>query len=202
MNLVAISAILAAVSFPILALAEDALVDGGRSPDGRYEVRLVRTAHYDPINGGSEYLFHITADKIKKSLLTLGGSRFRGYPVAKEYCKALWDKSSRFVAITDRDSRHSTEIHVVVVSASAATQLEIPDYVQNALGRVNATEVDFSCVSTPKQWDGDDLIVQLYFTANRRHSYTCDVTLHVYHEEQSVPSLGLKAVTKPKEDEA
>ena len=195
-----LSAFLAAAFFPILAFAEDALVEGGRSPDGRYDVRLVRTPNYDSNKDGSEYLFHVTAKNSKKPLLKLGGSGFRPYTSAQKYCKALWDKSSRFVAILDHDTKHSTNTHVIVVTPSRATKLGIPEYVQNALGRVDATEVDFACVSIPKQWDGDDLILQLYFTANGRQSYTCDVTLRVSHEERSTPSLGLKAVTQPMVD--
>jgi hypothetical protein len=195
----AIVAALTAIVVTASAAAEDALVEGGRSPDGRYEVRLVRTPNYNPNNDGSEYLFHIRAGD--KPLVTVPGSGFRGYPIAKEYCKALWDRSSRFVAITDRETRHTTALHIVSVLPDGTRQFEIPDFVQNALGRVNATEVDFACTTTPKRWDGDDLIVQLYFTANGRHTYTCDVTLHVHHEERSMPSLGLKAVSKPKEDE-
>jgi len=181
------------------AVAEDALVEGGRSPDGGYEVRLVRTPDYSPDKDGSEYLFHIRAGD--KTLVTVAGSGFRGYPVAKEYCKALWDKSGRFVAITDRDTRHSTAFHIVAVSPDKTQELEIPHYAQNALGRVDATEVDIASVSTPIRWDDDELIMEYYFTANGRRSYTCDVTLHVRHEDHSVPSVGLKAVTKPKENE-
>lgn len=195
-----ISAFLAAAFFPVLSFAEDALVEGGRSPDGRSDVRLVRTPNYDGNKDGSEYLFHITAKNTKKPLLKLGGSGFRPYTSAQKYCKALWDKSGRFVAIMDRDTRHSTDIHVIVVTPSRATNLEIPDYAQNALGRVDATEVDFACISNPKHWDGDDLILQLYFTANGRHSYTCDVTLQVTHEERSSPWLRLTAVTQPEVD--
>ena len=38
---------LVAAVLPMFASAEDAFVEGGRSPDGRYEVRLVRTPDYN-----------------------------------------------------------------------------------------------------------------------------------------------------------
>jgi hypothetical protein len=201
MKLKLLAALLAVVSVPYLGVAEDALVEGGRSPDGRYEVRLVRDPNYDPSISASEYLFQVRAAKNTKPLVELAGSGFRSYTIAQGYCTALWDQSSRFVAIKDRDTRHSTELHIVSVLPDETRELHIPDYVQNALGRVDAVTVDSACVSTPKRWDKDNLIVQLYFTAKGRHSYTCDVTLRVYHEKDSEPSLGLEAVTKPKVDE-
>lgn len=202
MNMKIFAATLTAAMLPSLTIAEDSLMEGGRSPDGHYEVRLARTPNYDIVNDSSEYSFQIHAKNKEKPLFTLPGSGFRDYSVAKGYCKALWSQTSRFAVIAERDTRHTTEIYIMDVSSDGAKRLEIPDYVQNALGRVNATSIDFACVSTPKRWDGDDLIVGLYFTANGRHSYTCDVTLHLYHEQDSESSVGLKSVSKPKEDEA
>lgn len=45
-------------------------------------------------------------------------------------------------------------VHLIAMVADAIRELVIPDYVQNALGRVNATGVDFACGSTPDRWEG------------------------------------------------
>lgn len=190
---------LAVATLTSVAFAEEFLVNGGRSANGLYEVRLVRTPNYDANKDGSEYLLQIWSASDKKALLMIDGSGFRSYSNARSYCKALWSPSNSFVAFTDRVTRHTNKMYVVNVTPDAATQLEIPNYTDNALGRVNATRFDFACASTPKAWHSDRLSVQLYFTANGRHSYTSDVTLHAVHLEHSPPSLVLETVTQPKE---
>jgi hypothetical protein len=150
--------------------AEDALMEGGRSPSGSYEVRIARQAAKDP----SDYGIHIhSTAAAAKPIFTLDGiGGLLRYPAALERCRALWHASNQFVAVTDQATRHSRELYILAVSPDGAKRLELPDYIQNALGRVNATSVDFACVSNPKRWDGDDLVVEFYFTANQRRSYT------------------------------
>jgi len=180
------------------AYAEDSLMEGGRSPNGRYEVRLVRVSNSEP----SDYAIHIHAARTGKSLFTLdsiGG--YLRYPAAVERCRALWHSSSQFVAVTDQGTRHSRELYVLAIDSDRVERLPFPDYVQNALGRVGATWPDFACVSSPIRWDEDDLVLQFHFTANSRHSYTCEVVLHISHGEHSAPSIGLKSVSKPTEQD-
>ena len=115
-----------------------------------------------------------------------------------EDCHALWSPSNRFVAISERVERHSRVISVLALSPDIDTQkVELPDHVQNALGRIGATQVDFACISKPKVWHGDDLVLELYFTAKGRISYTCEVTLGFTMEERSQANVELKKVTKP-----
>ena len=184
-----------------IAHAEDFLVRGGRSADGLYEVRLVRTPNYDSNTDGTEYRFQICRTSDNKSLYTVSGSGFRGYSAAQGYCEALWSPSGGFVAFTDRYTKHTNKIYVLSVTPEEATQLEIPNYVDNAIGRVNATGFDFACVSTPKKWHDNHLSVTLYFTANGRHSYTSNVTLHAVRPEHPFPVLVFEAITDPKEGE-
>jgi hypothetical protein len=189
--------ILALVLSTRIACAEDALMDGGRSPNGRFEVRIVR----DPNSEPSDYAIRIQNSATGKSLFTLdniGG--YLRYSAAVERCHALWHSSSQFVAITDQGTRHSRELYLLAIYPDRVDRLKFPDYIQNALGRVGATEVDFACVSSPIRWEGDDLIVQFHFTANDRHSYTCDVILHISHGEHTAPSIGLKSVSNSMEN--
>jgi hypothetical protein len=193
-----LTSVIAIALLTVSARAEDTLMDGGRSPNGNYEVRIANTAAKDPPG----YAIHIHAVAAAKPLSTLDGTGGHlRYQSAVERCRAVWHSSSRLVAVTDQAARHSRDLYVLAVYPDRTERLELPDYVQNALGRINATSVDFACVSNPKRWDGDDLIVELYFTANGRHSYTCEVALHVTREEQSAPSISLKSVSKPKQGE-
>jgi hypothetical protein len=172
-------------------------LDGGRSPNGRFEVRIFRDPHSEP----SDYAIRIQSAATGRSLFTLddvGG--YLQYPGALERCHALWHSSSQFVAVTDQGTRHSREFYILAVYPKRVERLKVPDYIQNALGRVGVTEVDFACVSTPMRWDQDDLIVQFHFTANNRRSYTCEVVLRIFHSESSLPYLGLTSVSKPTEN--
>lgn len=192
----------AALAFAGLAWAEDALVDGGLSPDGRFEVRIAGDQKNDPSN----YAIHIHDAKAKKPFYTLEGiGGFEHYPEAKQSCRALWHPSSRFVVITDRGTRHSKEIQLLEVSPGRVEKLNLPDYVQNALGRVNATETDLHCISTPETWKNDDLFLIFYFSTSTpehgRRLYTCDVTLHITYGENQRSSVRLRGVTQPKQDE-
>ena len=183
------------------ARAEDTLMEGGRSPNRHYEVRVSRESDEgDRLlkRAATSYAIRIHEAGRSKPVHTLARWGHLHYSAALERCRALWHSSSQFAVVSDQPARHYQEIYVIDVSTKHVRHLELPDYLQNALGRVNSTEVDFACVSTPKRWEGDDLIVELYFTANGRHTYTCDVTLHLYHEQDSTPHMWLKHVTNPK----
>lgn len=191
---------LAFVFVTAFACAEDALMEGGRSPNGSHEVRVVHTSKSE----SSDYAIRIQSARTGKSFFTLDGiGGLLSYRVALERCRALWHSSGDFVVITDQDTRHSSEIYIIAIAEGRAARLALPDYVQNALGRVNATEVDLHCISTPIRWEGDDLLLSLYFSVDApgqgRLFYTCDCTLALVHGPQTSPSVGLKSVSPPKQ---
>ena len=184
----------------IVASAEDALMSGGRSPDGLHEVRIYHLVNADTPE--ISYAIRICTAPKRKRLFTIsdiGG--YLDYGAAIERDRALWHASSKFVVISDHDTRHSREFYVFEVVDGHVDRLQLPDYAQNAFGRVNATSVDFAFVPTPKRWDGDDLVVDLYFTANQRRHYNCEVVLHLSHVEGgNSPSIYLKSVSNPTEE--
>jgi hypothetical protein len=191
-------------SVGVVALAEDALVNGGRSPDGRYEVRISHNRGSDPAGIPDSYSLHLRRTKAKKPLSplnTVGGYLY--YAGARERCQALWHSSGEFVAVTDQETKHSKEIYIFAVSGGRASRLDFPDYIQNVLGRVDATEVASHCISNPKAWDGDDLLLEFYFSTKRREGgrvfYSVDVTLHLFHGPNNAPVVGLKSVGVSKE---
>lgn len=193
-----------ALSALSVAHAEHALMEGGRSANGRYEVRISRVADEgDRLlkRAATSYAIRLYETRHSKSLHTLDSGGHLNYTAAVERCRAIWHSSNRFVAISDQPARHSQEFFVLDVSKERVRRFELPDYVQNAIGRVNATEVDSTCVSTLKRWDGDDLIVELYFNANGRHTYTCEVTFHLRGLKDSETYLEFKRVSPLKESE-
>ena len=179
--------------------AEEKLLEGGRSPDGSFEVRIAQQNTGDEPAG---YDVQIHSTKSKQAIYTipeLGG--YLSYDAAVERNHSLWHSSSGFVAVTDQATRHSRELHIVAISGGNPVMLKQPNFYQNALGRVNAVEIDFSSIVTPQKWDGDDLILKVQFTANHRRHYTFEVVLHLRHGPNQAPSLSLKSVKKLKEDE-
>jgi hypothetical protein len=177
--------------------AEDALLPGGRSPDGKLELRVFRNNN-EPSNydlrlcpaGGSVALFNLDA-----------GGGYLGYEAALERDHVLWHSSGQFFALTDQGTRHTVELHVFAFRDGKLRRLTVPDYVQNALGRIRATEIEQSCVTTLLHWTGDELLLKLDFSANQRRLYTCRVTLHLFHGPDSEPTFALKKVTNPRESE-
>lgn len=182
-----------------LACAEEKPASGGKSPDGQYEVRVsLEKTTYDPLGYGMHIHDLVGGKRVFTFPDTGGYLKFNG---AVERNLAHWHSSGRYVAITDQGMRHSRELYVVSMAEETPVVLEVPDFYQNALGRVGAVETDFAQVVTPQRWDGDDLILQFYFTANLRRSYFFEVILHLDHGPATVPRLQLKSVKLVKEEE-
>ncbi len=195
--------------FLVLALAlaasmqaKEALIEGGRSKDGRFEIRIVQDTNRDE-RGPSDYVFAIYNTHTNKRLVRLddvGG--LLSYDDARQSSRALWNDSSSFVVVTDSGTRHSTEIYVFNVSDSSAQRIQLPDYLQNALGQVGATEAGIVCGSMLERWDGNRLHLTLTFDVWRspnepRVIYTCQVTLAF----ESTNAARLIEVTKPKAED-
>lgn len=183
---------------PALAFAEEQAAEGGRSPDGAYEVRISGVPQTD-VPAYDISIYSLKPEKHLFSLPDIGG--YLRYSTALERDHAYWHKSSHYVAITDQGTRHSRELYIVDVSGGRSELIKQPDFYQNALGRIDAVEVDFARVVTPQKWDGDDLFLQLYLTANNQRSYTFEVVLQLIHGPQTAPRLALKSVRKMKEEE-
>lgn len=194
--------------FPILALAvvisaqaKEALIEGGRSKDGRFEVRIVQDTNRDI---PSDYVFAIYNTHTNKRLIRfdqVGG--ILNYGEALQESSALWNDSGSFVVFTDSGTRHSQEIYVFEVSDTSAERIQLPDYVQNALGRVGGTATGIVCGSIPKRWDGNKLYLTLVFDVmcpprKTRPRYHCNITLAF---EPMADTALLEEVTKPKPDD-
>lgn len=182
----------------VRGMAEEKLAPDGRSPDGQFEVRISHdAATEDPY----AYGVHVQSLKDDKRVFTVPGTGgYLAFAAALERDRAYWHASGRFVAITDQGTRHSRELYLVGLGDGKPTLLVLPDFVQNALGRVGAVETDFADVVNPQRWEGDDLILELYITANSRRAYTFEIILHVKHSPMTTPGVELKSVTLLKKE--
>ena len=96
------------LAFSILH-AEEALLEGGKSPDGRYEVRIYHTNSRDP----PDYFYGVVDTKANSLLKQLEeGGGYSRYSSAKEISKVFWHPSSRFFALTDHGTKHSMEMYI------------------------------------------------------------------------------------------
>jgi HEAT repeat protein len=179
---------------------ETMLMFEGRSPDDRYEVRITREPDLAP----SDYSISIHSVETGKPLFTLydqGG--FNEYATSWAGCRARWHPSSEFVALTDQGTQHTRELYLIGLSDGRFVRLHLPDYVQNALGRVDAAETELYCLSIPNAWENDDLLLTLEFAVanpeprQERLFYTCDVILHLHRGPNEVPYIKLKSVSSP-----
>src|SRR6188472_1896094 len=102
-NLVPIMALFVCVGF---ASAEDALMEGGRSPDGSYEVRISRA-----LREPSDYAIQLHRAAVAKPFFTFEGTGgIHQFDMAVSRCRAIWHPSGRFVVVTDQGTKHSQEI--------------------------------------------------------------------------------------------
>lgn len=127
-----------------------------------------------------------------------------GYGTARssvDTMKPLWHGSGRYVAFMIRTTKHTLELAVYSLDQSKPEKLEYADFVQNALGRIDAVSIDLHCIATPIEWVGDDLHVRLYFsTSTPEHGrlfYETRVVLHLDHGPNTAPTLRLLSVEPP-----
>lgn len=144
------------------ARSEDHPLKGGKSPDGKYEVRVFKNDRSE-LSNYYYGLYDLKTKKVVKKMQEGGG--FTNYDGAQETAEVLWHPSSRFFALTDHGSRHSMELYVYRLSPSSVELLKAPDYFQNALGRIGATECYLTSVVKPVRWEENALVSELTFDA-------------------------------------
>jgi hypothetical protein len=184
-------------ALPVALLAVDLPIQ--QTATGSCEI-VVAAASESDREGGYQLVFRDKAtEKAIGTAETIGG--YTTPSVAAETTKIVWHSSGQFVAFTDRATKHSTELYIYSIINAKPAKIDFRDYVMNALGRVDATEIGLHCVSTPMSWDGDRLTVRLYFSVDRadsgRHFYESTIIFQLYHDRSSTPRLQLLSVSAP-----
>lgn len=177
------------------ARAEDALLEGGKSPNGKFEVRI---APDEEMNYSIRIQSTAQKDRVDK-LGEIGG--WMTYEAARERDRALWHASSRVVAISDSGAKRSSQVYLWALVEGRFLRLELPGFEDNALGRVGALYSDRTNVVTPVKWEGKDLHLKYVFTANNLTQYSFSVVLSVDVDSSSaVPPVTMKSVEKVGEE--
>ena len=179
---------------------EDSLVQGGDSPNGRFQVRIYKTGDE---GNPSNYYYAVVDAKTGRIIQKLQeGGGFALYEGAKDTSKIVWHASGNFFALTDHGTRHSMEMYVYEIAPPNVTLLKTQDYFQNALGRVGATSVYATAVVKPLRWDKDDLICDLFFdsyapTGGRSPQYSTEFTLNLEHGQNMASNLRFVSMKPP-----
>jgi len=158
-----LSPIILVVCFQV-AHAEDALVQGGKSPNGRYEVRLCKSGEISP--GTSGYSYELADSNTGKVLQQFSaGGGFADYYGAIMVSEVLWSPSSRYFALLDHGSRHSMELYLFRVAGSGVIELKAPDYLKKGLTLAGEKTIYLVSVVKPISWSENSLTSNFYFDA-------------------------------------
>lgn len=108
--------------------ADSAVVQGGLSPDARYEVRIDRV---EPT-----YAYSLIDHPTGKLVGNLGvGGGYRDFDGARQNSVALWNSTSSLFALVDPGTKRSIEVYVFRVANGVVTLVELPHYQDNCQGR-------------------------------------------------------------------
>lgn len=181
------SLFLIALVIPMALFAGEAVVQGGRSPSGKYEVQLT---------GGAVCEVSIIDTKTKKVLRTspLGYGRFEGL---KEplYTHAMWSADESLVAVRMIETKRTSVVEVTWVNDVTATDVPIPNYLQNILGRLNSVMLR-GVQQKLIAWDGHNLKLRVDATSEENSEGSFDVNISVLVGKGAVPSSILQSIAK------
>lgn len=184
------------------------VVPGGASPDGRYEVRAI----YEPNRDPADYSIAIVDAKTGRVIgekLASGGhfsyediKRDAGTSGYSKIVVARWHGNQAIVAITGAATAHTRELALYEIAFSRIEQIAVPDFVQNALGRVNATSIRDTAVTDLERWEGDVLRATLTFRAYRTNvlfeQYSVPFSLRISHQSGMSTSVQFESMGTPR----
>jgi hypothetical protein len=148
---------------PDCGWAEDALIEGGLSPNKRYEVRMVRVTD-GPLKGSYELqLFDARSNEFLSPLRK--GGHFAYDEAVAGACSATWHPSARYVAVLNVETPQMTSLSLFVVDQDLARELKMPDYALLALGKIKEGKRGFYDGPTVRwpEWIGNDLHFRVSF---------------------------------------
>jgi hypothetical protein len=187
----ALATFLVLVAFWNTSYAEDSLASGGKSPDGRYEVRIYETGTSDDPSNYSYGVFDTTKGKLIAKLNEGGG--FCDYQGTIEMTKVLWNSTGDAFALVDHGTRHSMDLYVNVIRGSGVRQIQVPDYLKDGLSLVGATEDYLTSVVTLLGWKGNSLTCAFTFdammNAGRSPFYDTKFTITIKHGKEETARI-------------
>ncbi|HEY1120154.1 MAG TPA: hypothetical protein VGE67_01080, partial [Haloferula sp.] len=176
------------------SVPEEVLLPAGLAPKGDHEVRIKGFPDDLPFN--YSILVYSTKGKMEPIYTLPEAGGYLRYSAAKDQCPVYWHRSGEFVIITNRGTQRSSEIYLLAVSGDKAERVALPDFVANALGRIDATRTYRGSMASGLRWTGDDLHFELGLDTLKGY-FTCQVVLELQHGPHTVPKVILKSCTTP-----
>jgi len=183
--------------------AENTLASGGKSPNGRYEVRIYKSGGPDD-SDPSNYSYGVLDTRNGKVLQNLNeGGGFCDYQGAIEMAKVLWNSAGDVFALIDHGTRHSMELYIYNVKSSSISEVKVPDYLKEGLSLVGANQCYGTSVVKLGTWKGDTLACSFIFDAEtdagRSPFYDTTFTITVQHGKKN--GAQITSMEKPKTED-
>ncbi len=167
-----------------------------RSSDGRYQIRP--SYYADPYDIPLK-LFHLSIfdTKTRKTIFVHQARYDVRYGMDE---LVLWHPSLPILAIRVHDSRRYSHTEIYALEGRRFTALEVPDYQNSALEKVDATRPFNVMFDRLDSWHGSELLLDLEFNACEKGShdyagsYAGKVALRVQHAG-TTPHVQLHSVT-------
>lgn len=185
-----------------ISKADDELESGGKSPNGRYEVRIYESGTDDSEPSNHYYgVFDTRKGKVIKTLDEGGG--FCDYEGAIEMTKVLWNTAGDAFALIDHGTRHSMDLYINEVQGSQVRELRVPDHLKKALSLVGAKECYATSVVKLLTWNGNALTCSFIFDAetstNRGPFYDTKFTITLRQDKKD--GARITSIEKPVPEE-
>ncbi|MEO6847788.1 MAG: hypothetical protein ABI254_11045 [Chthoniobacterales bacterium] len=195
--------------------AEEFIIEGGTSPNGRYSILLLKRDNSGIAPGSLEDYGVVVRDNRTKTLRRLDGTvprynRIKGlFPMddvgPQGFCKfepaqqpvnsqAWWNPDSTLVALCFRTTKHSRESYVYSVSKKSIHLVPLPDYDAVIYGRLGVKPGIRSYVRCPIEWV-DNHTLKLFSWGDENE---CQIILHIQMRGKHTPKASIVDVIKGK----
>ena len=182
----------------------NAPIVGGKSPDGKYEVRVFQTSQREP----SDYFYgvvEIASGKVIKQIDD--GASYCSYKAVANnpgVSQVLWNQKSDLFALMDHGGRHNEDLYLYKVNTNSVTKIETPDYLKNALSLAGFKHCYLISVAKVTGWEGNTLKCNLAFDGippggGRSGVYTTDFLVEITNRQGVKPSAVLTKMKPPLE---
>lgn len=135
--------------------AAEALIVGGKSPDGRFEVVLE--------DGGTGYPAALIRNTQSKSILSdsIGGGYGNSVQVLSEEfnSKAAWSPDSTKVLIKTRGTKWSTNLALLQLRNGKFVEAELPDFYPAVLKDIGVASIYRRAFTSPLRWSDNSTVM-------------------------------------------
>ena len=178
-------------------------IEGGKSPDGKYEVRVFKTSQREP----SDYFYGLVESSSGRVIKQIDdGASYCTYEAMvnfPENAHISWNKTSDLFALTDHGGRHSMDLYLYEVGPTSVKKIDTPDYLKRGLSVVGLKKCYLVSVAKGIEWNGDVLKCSLAFDGDlpngegRSDLYTTDFYIEITKKGRAYPKAVIMKMDDP-----